>query len=145
MRAAHDFDKGYQARTQKFYPALAVDLHVHETPDITGRVKELMGRHAVFPYLTGTHVHCAFGQLDGHGSGHYTYMWSLVIARDLFSRFEPQDLFDPQVAAAYRDKVLAPGGSRAASGPGCRLLGRPNTFDAYAAWLAEPVAVKDPR
>ncbi len=141
MRAAADFGKGYQARTQMFYAALSYDLHAHETPDITGRVTELMARYSVFPYLAGTHMHCGFGHLDGYSSGYYTYMWSLVIAKDLFSAFDRRDLFDPTVAAAYRDKVLAPGGSRDAADLVADFLGRPYTFEAYAVWLAEPVAV----
>ena len=63
-------------------------------------------------------------------------MWSLVIAKDLFSAFDPGDLFATQVATAYRDTVLAPGGSRDAADLVAGFLGRPYTFDAYARWLA---------
>jgi thimet oligopeptidase len=137
MRRADDFGKGYQARTQMFYAALSYDLHVRQTDDLTARLRELMGRYSVFPYLEGTHMHCAFGHLDGYSSGYYTYMWSLVIAKDMFSAFDREDLFDPEVAGAYRDKVLAPGGRRDAADLVEDFLGRPYTFDAYAAWLAE--------
>ena len=71
-----------------------------------------------------------------YSSGYYTYMWSLVIAKDLFSAFDPDDLFDLEVAGRYRDRVLAPGGSRDAADLVADFLGRPFTFDAYAAWLA---------
>jgi thimet oligopeptidase len=63
-------------------------------------------------------------------------MWSLVIAKDLFSAFDPADLFEPVVAARYRDLVLARGGSLDAADLVEEFLGRPYTFDAYAAWLA---------
>jgi thimet oligopeptidase len=78
----------------------------------------------------------SFGHLNGYSSGYYTYMWSLVIAKDLFSAFDPEDLFAPEVAHRYRDLVLAPGGSRDAADLVEDFLGRPYTFDAYAAWLA---------
>ena len=137
MRRANDFGKGYDARTQMFYAALSYDFHVHETDDLTARLRELMARYSVFPYLEGTHMQCHFGHLDGYSSAYYTYMWSLVIAKDMFSAFDRGDLFDPEVAGAYRDKVLAPGGSRDAADLVESFLGRPYTFDAYAAWLAE--------
>ncbi|WP_323096917.1 M3 family metallopeptidase [Intrasporangium sp. YIM S08009] len=137
MRRADDFGKGYQARTQMFYAALSYDFHTRETDDLTARMRELMGRYSVFPYLEGTHMHCAFGHLDGYSSAYYTYMWSLVIAKDMFSAFDKDDLFDPEVAGAYRDKVLAQGGRRDAADLVEDFLGRPYTFDAYAAWLAE--------
>ena len=63
-------------------------------------------------------------------------MWSLVIAKDLFSAFARDDLFDPAIAGRYRDTILAPGGSRDAADLVEEFLGRPFTFDAYAAWLS---------
>ena len=137
MRRADDFGKGYDARTQMFYAALSYDLHVNQVEDLTARLQELMATYSSFPYIEGTHMHCHFGHLDGYSSAYYTYMWSLVIAKDLFSAFDRHDLFDPEVAGAYRDKVLAPGGSRDAADLVQDFLGRPYTFDAYAAWLAE--------
>ncbi|MDN5765287.1 MAG: Zn-dependent oligopeptidase [Humibacillus sp.] len=137
MRRANDFGKGYDARTQMFYAALSYDFHVHETDDLTARLRELMGRYCVFPYVAGTHMHCSFGHLDGYSSGYYTYMWSLVIAKDLFSAFDHANLLDLEVAGAYRDKVLAPGGRHDAAELVEDFLGREYTFDAYAAWLAQ--------
>ncbi|NUS40780.1 MAG: Zn-dependent oligopeptidase [Terrabacter sp.] len=137
MRRADDFGKGYDARTQMFYAALSYDFHVNQTDDLTARLRELMARYSVFPYLPGTHMQCHFGHLDGYSSAYYTYMWSLVIAKDMFSAFDRGDLFDPEVAGAYRDKVLAQGGRRDAADLVEDFLGRPYTFDAYAAWLAE--------
>ncbi len=136
MRRAEDFGKGYHARTQMFYAALAYDLHAHDVPDLTARVKELQGRYSLFPYLEGTHFHCNFGHLDGYSSGYYTYAWSQVIAKDLFSAFDPDDLFAPGVAARYRDTILARGGEKDAADLVEDFLGRPFTFEAYAAWLA---------
>ena len=79
----------------------------------------------------------SFGHLEGYGSGYYTYMWSLVIAKDLFSAFDRGNMFDPAVAGRYRDRILAQGGQKDAADLVADFLGRPYTFDAYAAWLAE--------
>jgi thimet oligopeptidase len=136
MRVAEDFGKGFDARTQMFYAAVSYQLHEREVADLTAEVVRLQQQYSVFPYLPDTHFQCSFGHLDGYGSGYYTYMWSLVIAKDLFSAFDPDDLFAPEVATAYRDKVLAPGGSRDAADLVADFLGRPYTFDAYARWLA---------
>ena len=81
-------------------------------------------------------MHCAFGHLDGYSSGYYTYMWSLVIAKDLFSAFDPDDMFDVAVAGRYRDTILAAGGTKDAADLVADFLGRPYSFDSYAAWLA---------
>ncbi|WP_246136703.1 M3 family metallopeptidase [Leekyejoonella antrihumi] len=137
MRKADDFGKGFHARTQMFYAALSLGIHRSKPDDLTQAVRETQQKYSVFPYIEDTHFQCAFGHLDGYSSGYYTYMWSLVIAKDMFSAFDHANLFDPEVASRYRDKVLAPGGSDDAADLVADFLGRPYTFDAYAAWLAE--------
>ena len=98
-------------------------------------MRELQERYDPIEYLTGTHFHASFGHLAGYTSAYYTYMWSLVIAKDLFSAFDPADLFAEQVAHRYRDEILAPGGSADAADLVADFLGRPFAFDAFAAWL----------
>jgi len=137
MRTADDFGKGFHARTQMFYAALSLRIHEQVPDELTATVRETQAQYSVFPYIDDTHFHCAFGHLDGYSSGYYTYMWSLVIAKDMFSAFDRADLFAPDVASRYRDRVLARGGSGDAADVVADFLGRPYTFDAYAAWLAE--------
>ncbi|GAA1507740.1 M3 family metallopeptidase [Nocardioides humi] len=147
MRDAAASGKGIYARTQMFYAAMSYWFHadrVHgdDAPDLTDRMVELQARYAALPYLPGTHMFASFGHLGGYSSGYYTYMWSLVIAKDMFSAFDPDDTGDLFAAAAvdtahrYRDAVLVPGGSRDAADLVADFLGRPFSFDAYAAWLA---------
>jgi len=136
MRAAHDFGKGYRARQQMFYAAMSYWFHTDRPRDLTAAMRDLQDRYSPFPWIEGTHMFAGFGHLGGYSSAYYTYMWSQVIAKDLFSAFDPTDLFDPEVAGRYRDRVLAPGGSRDAADLVADFLGRPYTFDAYADWLA---------
>ena len=136
MRRADDFGKGYTARTQMFYAAMSYWFHTDRPDDLTGATVSLQNRYSMFPYVGDTHMFAGFGHLDGYSSGYYTYMWSLVIAKDLFSAFDPDDLFDPAVAHRYRDLILSPGGTRDAADLVTDFLGRPYTFDAYADWLA---------
>ncbi len=135
MRAADDFGKGLYARTQMFYAALSYHLHQETPEDITAMVRDLQARYDVFSYVPDTHFHAAFGHLEGYGSGYYTYMWSLVIAKDLFSAFDHDDLFDTEVSHRYRDRILAAGGSKDAADLVADFLGRPYGFDAFEAWL----------
>ncbi len=135
MRAAKDFGKGLFVRTQLFYTAVSYEFHRDRPTDFTERLRELQARYDMLAYVDDTHFHAAFGHLAGYSSGYYTYMWSLVIAKDLFSSFDPANLLHPQVAHRYRDDVLVPGGSRDAADLVETFLGRPFSFDAYAAWL----------
>ncbi|MCW2868520.1 MAG: Peptidase [Marmoricola sp.] len=136
MRAADEFGKGFLARTQMAYAALSYWFHAERPDDLTTRMRELMERYSLIQMVPDTHFHAGFGHLEGYTSAYYTYMWSLVIAKDLFSAFDPADLFAPEVATRYRDLVLAAGGSRDAADLVEEFLGRPYDDRAFAAWLA---------
>jgi thimet oligopeptidase len=135
MRRADEFGKGFQARTQMFYAALSYQVHARVPEEVTALVQQLQAAYDLFSYVPETHFQASFGHLEGYTSGYYTYMWSLVIAKDLFSAFDETDLFDADVAHRYRDRILAAGGSKDAADLVEDFLGRPYTFDAFEAWL----------
>ncbi len=62
-------------------------------------------------------------------------MWSLVIAKDLFTPFKAAGLLDHSVAGKYRRAVLEAGGTRPAAEMVREFLGRPFSFKAYEEWL----------
>jgi thimet oligopeptidase len=136
MRTADEFGKGYAARTQMFYAAISHRLHQEVPDDLTATVAELQRRYDLFATVPDTHFHASFDHLGGYSSAYYTYMWSQVIAKDMFGAFDREDLFEPHVARRYRDRVLAPGGSKNAADLVADFLGRPYGFEAFEAWLA---------
>lgn len=137
MRAADEFGKGIQARVQMFYASLSLQLFSRDPKslDTTAVVAELQNKYNPFHYVPGTYFHLSFGHLDGYSAGYYTYMWSLVIAKDLFSRFAKDGIMNEDVATAYRDQVLAPGGAHDAKDLVENFLGRPYSFDSFKTWL----------
>ncbi len=137
MRAAKEFGKGYWVRTQMFYAALSLRYHRMdlEAFDSTKVVEELQKKYSVFPYVKDTHFQAAFGHLNGYSSGYYTYMWSLVIAKDLFSAFQKAGMMDTKTSYKYRDTVLVPGGSKDAANLVKDFLGRPYGFESFKKWL----------
>jgi len=139
MNRANDFGKGLQVRRQMVYADLSLSIYDRDPKqvDTNAMMPELVKKYQPFPYVDGTHFQCSFGHLDGYSAVYYTYMWSLVIAKDMFSQFDKSDLLSPVVAKRYRDAVLAPGGSAPAAKLVENFLGRPFNFDAYQAWLNE--------
>lgn len=140
MRAGEDFGKGTFARTQMFYAALSYRLHIQPVADITAFVKEVQAAYDLFAQVEGSHFHASFGHLGGYSSAYYTYMWSLVIAKDLFSAFDREDLFAPETARRYRDTILAAGGSKDAAELVADFLGRPYNVEAFGTWLQDTPA-----
>jgi thimet oligopeptidase len=137
MKAADEYGKGLMVRQQMFYAATSLELHRRDPAglDTTALVAELQARYTPFRHVDGTFFQESFGHLDGYSAIYYTYMWSLVIAKDLFGPFRAAGLMDPGPARRYRKAVLEAGGTKPAAELVKDFLGRPHAFDAYEAWL----------
>jgi thimet oligopeptidase len=137
LRASDDFGKALWVRHQMFYAALSLRLHDRDPSgiDMDKLVAELMARYSPYPFVPETHMQASFGHLNGYSAMYYTYMWSLVIAKDMFSKFKAQGILDPATALAYRKAVLQPGGSKDAAQLVADFLGRPYTYQAFEDWL----------
>jgi thimet oligopeptidase len=137
MRAAHEFGQGVGTRRQMFYAALSLYLH-NRDPKGMDTTAEMIRLHNAFhplPYAPDSHTHASFGHLEGYSAIYYTYMWSLVIAKDIVSAFRDKGFLDKGVAMRYRERILEPGGTKPAAQLVEDFLGRPYSFDAFRAWL----------
>jgi thimet oligopeptidase len=139
MRKADRFGKGAWAAQQLLYSALSLRFH-QDSPSKLNQVellKQLQKKYTPFAYVEGTRFHTSFGHLIGYSSMYYTYLWSRVIARDLLTPFDKKGLMATDVTFAYRDKILAPGGTKDAADLVKDFLGRPYNFKAFEKYLSE--------
>jgi thimet oligopeptidase len=137
LKRASEFGKGLQMRRQMVFAhfALAAFDRPPARADLDALLRDYTARYVPFPYVEGTHFPCGFGHLDGYSALYYSYMWSLVIAKDFFAAFDRSNLLDPAVAGRYRREVLEPGGSKPAEEMVRAFLGRAFSFDAFQSWL----------
>jgi len=138
MRRADKFGLGLQTLQQMFYAATSLQFHQAEPTklDQLATMKRLQAKYTPFGYVEGTKFHTSFGHLVGYSSMYYTYMWSLVIAKDLLTPFQKKGLMNTEVTYAYRDKILAAGGTKDAADLVRDFLGRPYSFKAFEKYLA---------
>lgn len=139
LQAADLFGKALWARQQMFYAGLSLGLHNRnpEGLDHDQFTAEVMAKYSPWKYVEGTHWQSSFGHLNGYSAIYYTYMWSLVIAKDLYSAFEAGGIHNPATAMRYRKTVLEAGGSKDAADLVAEFLGRPTNFAAFEQWLAK--------
>jgi thimet oligopeptidase len=143
MDRAGTASRGLWTSRQDFFAALSLAYYSRDPKgiDTTALAKELNERYYPVPWYDGTHFQCNFGHLNGYSAVYYTYLWSLVIAKDLFSRFaKGKSILDPVIAARYRKEILEAGSVRPAAEMVKRFLGRDVSFDAFQVWLDEGVA-----
>jgi thimet oligopeptidase len=138
MNQSRAFGKALSVRSQLYLAAMSFNLHNYPPEDIN--LDELMIRmknqYSMFDHVEGTHKWANFGHLSGYSALYYSYLWSEVIALDMFSVFEREGLFDNQVADRYRAHILAAGGSKPAAELVEDFLGRPFRMDAFIRRLA---------
>jgi thimet oligopeptidase len=139
MKKAEEFGKGLQVRTQMSYARISLSYHDRSPHEVNTEAltKSIYERYRPFKFVEGTHFQCAFGHLTDYSAVYYTYMWSLVIAKDFFCQFDRSNLLASNSATRYRDSILVPGGSKPASQLVRDFLGRDFNFDAWQAWLNE--------
>ena len=138
LKRAEAVSRGLDTQRQLVLGTLSLGYY-HRDPtglDTTKVLEETYRQFPLVPLHRGTHFQCNFGHLNGYSAIYYTYMWSLVIAKDLFSKFqEGKGIVDPAVARRYRETVLAPGSAKPADQLIEDFLGRPLAFEAFERWL----------
>jgi thimet oligopeptidase len=101
-------------------------------------LKAAFNRHFPLPLREEYHPETSFGHLTGYSACYYTYVWSLVIARDLLRPFyEKGTLTDRAIAERYATEILAAGSSRPAAELIRAYLGREFNFEAFEGWVRE--------
>jgi thimet oligopeptidase len=139
MRRASEFGQGLDVRAQMVLARASLSLHDRDPQrlDTTALWKDIQNRYMPYPHVDGTYRELAFTPLanPGYASAYYTYMWSLVIAKDLFTGFDKNNLSAPGAARRYRDMVFAPGSAKPAATLVRDFLGRPFNANAWEDWL----------
>jgi thimet oligopeptidase len=136
MRAADEYGKALHVLQQMFYARFSLACYDRDPAalDTTAEMMRLKRELLPIPHAEGSYLNASFGHLHGYSAMYYTYMWSLVIAKDLFTRFEDH-LMSTATANEYRSAVLGPGGSKDARDLVRDFLGREYGFEAFEGWL----------
>jgi thimet oligopeptidase len=139
MRRASEFGQGLEIERQMVFAKVSLAYHDRNPAkvDTTALWKEIHNQYLPYPHVEGTYRQAVFVHLGnpGYASAYYTYVWALVIAKDLFSAFDGKNLMEPGLASRYMNTVLAAGSSKPAADLVRQFLGRPFNFTAWQNWL----------
>jgi thimet oligopeptidase len=139
VRNANALDRPISVAREIATSAIALALHDGPADRVNADAitAAAIRTHMGITYPPDAHLATAiehFGMND-YSATFYTYLWSNVIARDLWSAFDPARPLQPGPWRRYRDTILRPGGSK----PAARLiedfLGRPFEFASWQQWV----------
>jgi thimet oligopeptidase len=139
MTRADAFGRGIGYERQISLATYALELHdrAPDQVDVEGMWKQAGVQGSPWIWVDGNHGFATFTHLTGYSSNYYTYSLSKVIALDFFNQFDKSNLLDGPAAMRYRKTVLEPGGSMSANDLVKNFLGRPESYDAFRAWMNE--------
>ena len=138
MNKARYFNLGIEDMRQLGYSNISLKYHTEPVPQFIGEAARYYGNaYNTIAMPDFVEMQDSFGHLNGYSAVYYTYRWSIVIADDMFTRFEKEGLRNAQTAAEYRKDVLEPGGTKPAAELVHDFLGRDISLDAYRAKLAK--------
>lgn len=116
MQQAGTFDQGFA--TVEYLAAAYLDMDYHtRTEAITQNIvpfeeasmKKIGLISSIIPRYRSTYYNHIFS--GGYSAGYYSYIWSGVLDTDAFEAFKESSIFNRQVAAAFRTKILERGGT----------------------------------
>ena len=133
MNAGRRFGQAIGTMQQLGLAAASLDYYSNDMTkaDLTKAYSDSYGRYALAALPPGAQSQNSFGHLGGYAASYYTYQWSEALAKDLMSRFRAAGLRDTKTAKAYRDLILAPGGSDSMNVLAKSFLGRDWSVESY--------------
>jgi thimet oligopeptidase len=127
------FMKAHDTTRQAFYALFDQAIHGPDVPaDTTNLWAEMVQEITNYNYPPNTHAEASFGHLvAGYSAGYYSYLWSEVMAVDMFGRFEREGLLNRELGMAYRVKILGKGDSADPEELVMDFLGRKSNSEAF--------------
>ncbi|MDM8348949.1 oligopeptidase A [Pseudomonas sp. sp1636] len=134
MLAAKNFQSGLMMVRQLEFSLFDFELHASHG-DGRGVLEVLEGirdqvsvlRPPAYNRFPNSFAHIFSG---GYAAGYYSYKWAEVLSADAFSRFEEEGVFNSETGRAFREAILARGGSQEPMALFVDFRGREPSIDA---------------
>ncbi|GIZ10753.1 oligopeptidase A [Pseudomonas sp. NCCP-436] len=116
MLAAKNFQSGLMMLRQLEFSLFDFELHAshgdgRSVLDVLEAVRNEVSvlRPPAYNRFANGFAHIFAG---GYAAGYYSYKWAEVLSADAFSRFEEEGVLNPDTGRAFREAILARGGSQ---------------------------------
>lgn len=111
-----NFNAAYACLRQVSFGLLDMAWYTRNTPfegDVKAYEKKAWEKAQILPSVEETCMSTQFSHIfaGGYSAGYYSYKWAEVLDADAFSLFKEKGIFNPEVAASFRENILSKGGT----------------------------------
>ena len=130
-----NFNVAYACLRQLSFGLLDMAWYTRTTPfdgDVKDFEKKAWAKAQILPAVGRTGMSTQFSHIfaGGYSAGYYSYKWAEVLDADAFSLFKQKGIFNPEVAASFRENILSKGGTEHPMVLYRRFRGQEPTIDA---------------
>ena len=130
-----NFDAAYACLRQVSFGLLDMAWYTRTAPfdgDVKVYEKEAWKKAQILPVVEDACMSTQFSHIfaGGYSAGYYSYKWAEVPDADAFSLFKQKGIFNPEVAASFRENILSKGGTEHPMTLYKRFRGQEPTIDA---------------
>lgn len=116
VRRARNFNVAYACMRQVSFSLLDMSYYAIREPfteEIKTHEKAVWEAVQLLPQAEDTCMTVQFGHImsGGYAAGYYSYKWAEQLDADAFEAFTERGMFDKEVAAEFREKILSKGGT----------------------------------
>lgn len=112
--ALKTFDSGFFVQRQVYFSLYSLYVYKTKEPivlyDLLKKIYSETVTYTVFDE-DHNHMYANFGHLYGYDARYYGYLWSRVLAADVFEEIKKVGLLNPEIGRRYADIILCNGGS----------------------------------
>lgn len=136
MLAAKNFQSAMATARQLQFSLFDMKLHskteAFMVNDVQAVLDQVRDEVSVIKTVPENRFQHSFGHIfaGGYSAGYYSYKWAEVLSADAYSRFEEEGIFNTATGKAFRDVILANGGSVPAGDLFKQFRGREPQVDA---------------
>lgn len=116
MLAARNFQSGMMMMRQLEFSLFDMEIHAQygDGRSIQQILQQVRDEVAVLQPPAYNRFANSFSHIfaGGYAAGYYSYKWAEVLSADAFSRFEEEGILNESTGRAFREAILAQGGSR---------------------------------
>jgi oligopeptidase A len=117
IKESASFLEGMATMRQLSFGLLDMAYHAkaQEISEVKLFEKAAMDETTLFPDVAENCMSVSFSHIfqGGYSSGYYSYKWAEVLDADAFAYFQEKGIFNPEVAAKFKEHVLSKGGTEA--------------------------------